>query len=72
MLSGNLNIDQLSKIEGFISWHSNGNFFQSSQLYNFYKPLPNYEPIIIINTDTFDNINGSLLAVIQKEKGDLT
>src|ERR1039457_695096 len=69
MLSRNLNIDRLIQIEDFISMHSNGNYFQSSQLYNFYKSFPNYEPIIIINTNTFDNINGSLLAVIHKEKG---
>lgn len=53
----------------FILNHPNGNFFQSPAYYNFYKTLPSYEPILLISKDDYDNINGSLIAVIQKEKG---
>ena len=56
-------------IEDFVFNHPNGNFFQSQLLFNFYKSLPNYEPIRIIKKDAFGNITGSILAVVQKEKG---
>lgn len=53
----------------FVLNHPNGNFFQSPAYYNFYKSLPAYEPILLISTNKLGIINGSLLAVIQKEKG---
>ena len=65
----NLNSTNKSSWENFILHHSNGNFFQSPAYYSFYKSLPAYEPILLISTDESGIINGSLLAVIQKEKG---
>lgn len=60
---------QIDQLEEFVLHHPNGNFFQSPAYYNFYKSLPAYEPILIISKDDSDNINGSFIAVIQKEKG---
>lgn len=65
----NLNSIDKSSWENFIINHPNGNFFQSPAYYNFYKSLPAYEPILLISTDESGIINGSLIAVIQKEKG---
>jgi lipid II:glycine glycyltransferase (peptidoglycan interpeptide bridge formation enzyme) len=63
-------IDGLEKNwDDFVLNHPDGNFFQSPAYYNFYKSLPSYEPILLISKDDSDNITGSLIAVIQKEKG---
>ena len=69
MIITNPTAEQLDKLEEFVLNHPNGNFFQSPAYYNFYKSLPSYEPILLISTDKSGIINGSLLAVIQKEKG---
>lgn len=69
MIITNPTTEQSDKLERFILEHQKGNFFQSPAYYNFYKALPSYEPILIISKDNSDNINGSLIAVIQKEKG---
>ncbi|HOK85068.1 MAG TPA: peptidoglycan bridge formation glycyltransferase FemA/FemB family protein [Tenuifilum sp.] len=59
----------LKSLEEFIYNHPHGNFFQSPKAYNFYKSLPAFNPVLLISFDESGEINGSLLAVIQKEKG---
>ena len=65
-LYNSVNFDELN---GFVFNHPNGNFFQSSAYYNFIKSLPLYESVLITANDENGNLSGSLIAVIQKEKG---
>jgi len=60
-----LNIDEL---ERFILDTSFGNFFQSRSIFEFYSLINNYNPVLLI-VEEKGNIYGSILAVIQKEKG---
>jgi len=60
---------EFNNLTEFVLHHPNGNFFQSPAYYNFYKSLPSYEPILLISKDDSDNINGALIAVMQKEMG---
>jgi len=57
------------KMSKFVEEHSEGNFFQSPEYFNFYKSLAEYEPFILSCTDDNDNICGILVAVIHKEAG---
>ncbi len=61
------NID-FEKLESFVYNHPNGNFFQSTKAYQFFKSVENYEPILIVAKNG-EEIVGSLLAVLIKEKG---
>jgi len=61
--------DNLKSLEEFVYNHPHGNFFQSPKAYNFYKSLPAFNPVLLLSVDESGEINGSLLAVIQKEKG---
>jgi len=60
-----INFDYLKK---FVYNHPHGNFFQSNKAYKFFQSVENYEPILILARDG-DEIIGSLLAVLMKEKG---
>ncbi len=65
-ITPNSNELDLTKLDTFVSKHSNGIFFQSSKAFKFFQSVENYEPIIIIAEDN-EIIVGSLLAVIIKE-----
>jgi len=69
MILSDIGEDHLKALEEFVLNHPQGNFFQSPQLYNFYKSLPGYKPELFISVNDTGEINGSLLAVVQKEKG---
>jgi serine/alanine adding enzyme len=56
-------------ITEFLNSHPEGNFFQSSQIFDFYKCLPGYEPFMIEITGDDLRICGALMAVIFKGKG---
>jgi len=68
IISDYKNID-LNNLESFVYNHPSGNFFQSTHYFNFIKSLPPYQPILIVFQDDNESIKGSLIAVIQKEKG---
>lgn len=53
-------------LEQFVYNHPHGNFFQSTQAYQFFKTIDNYEPIFIVAKEK-DEIVGSLLAVCIRE-----
>lgn len=53
-------------LEQFVYNHPNGNFFQSTKVYQFFQSVENYEPIFIVAKDN-DEIVGSLLAVCIRE-----
>ena len=61
------NID-FEKLESFVYQDPRGNFFQSNKAYEFFKSVNNFEPILIVARDG-EEIVGSLLAVLIKEKG---
>ncbi|MDN5328494.1 MAG: hypothetical protein PWP35_281 [Bacteroidales bacterium] len=69
MIVTEINEDYLKSLEEFVYNHPHGNFFQSPKAYNFYKSLPAFNPVLLLSVDESGEINGSLLAVIQKEKG---
>jgi len=69
MILSDIGEDHLKALEEFVLNHPQGNFFQSPQLYNFYKSLPGYKPELFISVNDTGEINGSLLAVVQREKG---
>lgn len=50
----------------FVFQHPQGNIFQTPEIYKIYLETRNYEPLVI-STEKDNNINGILLAVIQKE-----
>jgi len=58
-----------NKLTEYFLHHPKGSFFQSTDYYNFYKSLPAYEPVLLVSKDDSNNINGSLIALVQKEKG---
>jgi len=51
----------------FVSNHPHGNIFQTPEMYEVYKNTKNYEPILLAALNDEDEVNGILLAVIQKE-----
>jgi lipid II:glycine glycyltransferase (peptidoglycan interpeptide bridge formation enzyme) len=59
------------KWNDFISNHPDGNIFQTPMMYEIYKRTKKYEPIVISIIDETGNIEGILLAVIQKESSGL-
>jgi len=60
-------VDFIKKWSDFVHNHPDGNIFQTPEMYEVYKKTKNYEPIIVCIRDNNKNINGILLAVIQKE-----
>lgn len=62
------NLDS-NKWLNFINSNNSGNFFQSPTYYNLILKTPDYTPFLIIIIDEQDNINGSLIGVIQREQG---
>ena len=58
----------LNSLEEFIYNHPHGNFFQSTNAFKFFQSVDNYEPILLVAKEK-DEIVGSLLAVVMKEKG---
>lgn len=59
------------KWNDFISNHPDGNIFQTPKMFEVYKRTKNYNPIVVSIIDDSDNIEGILLAVIQKESSGL-
>jgi serine/alanine adding enzyme len=53
----------------FVGNHTNGNIFQTPEMYEVYQKTKNYEPIFLAVTDNDDIILGVMLAVIQKGYG---
>ncbi|MBT3168520.1 MAG: peptidoglycan bridge formation glycyltransferase FemA/FemB family protein [Candidatus Cloacimonetes bacterium] len=51
----------------FVENHTNGNIFQTPEMYKVYQKTKNYEPIFLAVIDNDDTILGVMLAVIQKE-----
>jgi len=58
----------LNSLEEFIYNHPHGSFFQSTKAFKFFQSVDNYEPILLVAKKK-DEIVGSLLAVVMKEKG---
>jgi len=57
----------LSQYSDFVFNHPNGNVFQTIEMYNVYRHSKNHEPVLVIATNTCNDITGVLLAVIQTE-----
>ena len=55
----------------FVYNHPNGNIFQTPEMYEVYQNTKNYEPVLVAAIDDNENIQGILLAVIQKEHNGL-
>ena len=51
----------------FVESHKDGNIFQTPDMFNVYKKTKNYEPILIAAENNTGELEGILLAVIQKE-----
>ena len=58
----------LDNLEQFVYHHPHGNFFQSTKAFSFFQSVENYEPVLLVAKES-DEIAGSLLAVMMKEKG---
>jgi len=56
-----------SKWRKFVLSHSNGNIFQTWEIYELYSRARNYKPITLCAVNEHDEILGTLLVVIQKE-----
>jgi len=54
-------------VSNYVSKHSDGNYFQSPEMYDFFNKIEKYEPITLVVHNERGVIQGSLLAVIQKE-----
>ena len=51
----------------FVENHKNGNVFQTPDMFKVYEKTKNYEPILIAVENDTGELEGILLAVIQKE-----
>lgn len=51
----------------FVETHPNGNFFQTLKAYKYYASLEGFKPVLFVATQD-EEIVGSLLAVVMKEK----
>jgi len=51
----------------FVENHKNGNVFQTPDMFKIYEKTKNYEPILIAVENNTGELEGILLAVIQKE-----
>lgn len=60
------NIDK-NKWSEFIYNHSNGNIFQTPEMYEVYQTTKKHEPVFLAAVNNENEILGVLLAVIQKE-----
>ena len=62
-------VNQLNsdKFNSLICNHTDGNFFQTVQAFRFFSSIEGYEPLIIIASQD-EEIVGSLLAIIMREK----
>ena len=56
------------KLESFVYNHPHGNFLQSTKAYSFFQSAENHEPVLLVAKEG-NEIAGSLLAVMMKEKG---
>ena len=56
------------EIEKFVFNHTQGNFFQSSKAFRFFKGIKNCEPLFLVAKNDRE-IKGSLLAVVVREHG---
>ena len=63
------NIDNISKDRwaDFVFQHTNGNIFQSPEMFEVYKNIKNYEPIFLAAINEQGEILEILVAVIQRE-----
>ncbi len=63
-------VNQINELvlDEFVHIHSNGNFFQSSACFLFFKSVDNYEPIIITATEQ-GKLKGLISALIIKDPG---
>lgn len=68
IITGSLNTEA-DTIKRFVYNHPLGNYFQSPSLYHLYLKTPNYTPLFLISYSQFDEINGLLLANVQREDG---
>lgn len=53
--------------ENFVDISESGNIFQTYEMYKVYKDTMNYDPLVIAHINSAGNLQGILLAVIQKE-----
>ncbi len=60
---------EADSIESFVRDHPMGNYFQSPSLYHLYLKTSNYNPILLVSYGASKEINGVLLANLQREKG---
>lgn len=51
----------------FVAKHPRSNIFQTPEMYELYKLTTNYEPIILAAVNENDELQGVLLAVVQRE-----
>ena len=51
----------------FVYEHPKGNIFQTPEMYDVYMSTNNHEPILLVVVDEKDEIQGILLAVVQKQ-----
>ena len=56
----------MEKVEQFVYTHPNGNFFQSTKAYYFFKSVESYQPVFFIAKEQ-NEIAGTLLAIVIKE-----
>ena len=62
-----IDIFWLKEWDNFIKLRKNGNIFQTPSMFTSYLNYKNYDPYAMICTGDDDNVQGVLLAVIQKE-----
>ena len=63
-------IDRISWMN-FVMSHPEGNFFQTTQAFQFFNSLDNIEPIVLVAVEPDDRIIGLLCACIFRESNGL-
>jgi len=61
----NLTPSQIEQIEGFITHHPHGNFFQSPQAFQFFNSVDHFEPVLIVAKKN-RKITGLLMTVFME------
>ncbi|MDP4282707.1 MAG: hypothetical protein Q8867_11275, partial [Bacteroidota bacterium] len=61
-----------SEWSAFVANHPSGNAFQAPEIYDIFKQIKDYTPIVLGAFDDQEKLAGILLAVIQKEHAGIT
>lgn len=60
-------INEVESFECFSNTHSKSNIFQTPEMYELYRSTKNFEPVFLAAVNDANEVQGTLLAVIQKE-----